>query len=122
MQAVQIALRMVAGVGDEVLIPSPAWPNFAAAAGISGAKTVFVPQSFGNRGWTLDMGDLEAAITPRTRAIVINSPSNPSGWTASRAELEQILAIARRTASGSSRTRSTAASSTKATAPPPSTT
>ncbi len=96
MQAVQIALRMVAGVGDEIVIPSPAWPNFAAAAGICGAKTVFVPQSFGNRGWTLDMGDLEAAITPRTRAIVINSPSNPSGWTASRAELEQILAIARR--------------------------
>jgi aspartate/methionine/tyrosine aminotransferase len=96
MQAVQIALRMVAGAGDEVVIPSPAWPNFQAAAHISGARTVFVPQSFGNRGWRLDMDDLEAAITPRSKAIVINSPSNPSGWTASEDELREILAIARR--------------------------
>jgi aspartate/methionine/tyrosine aminotransferase len=96
MQAVQIVLRLLAGPGDEVIIPSPAWPNFAAAAGISGAKTVFVQQSFGNRGWTLDMDDLEAAITPRSKAIVINSPSNPSGWTATEEELRRILAIARK--------------------------
>jgi aspartate/methionine/tyrosine aminotransferase len=96
MQAVQIVLRMLAGPGDEVIIPSPAWPNFAAAAGISGAKTVFVQQSFGNRGWTLDMDDLEAAITPRSKAIVINSPSNPSGWTATEEELRRVLAIARK--------------------------
>jgi len=96
MQAVQITMRMLTGVGDEVIVPSPAWPNFAAAAGISGAKTVFVPQSFGDGGWTLDMGDLEAAITPQSKAIVINSPSNPSGWTATEEELRQILAIARK--------------------------
>ena len=96
MQALQISLRMVAGSGDEIVIPSPAWPNFAAAAHVSGVKPVFVPQTFGNRGWTLDMGDLEAAITPRTKAIVINSPSNPSGWTATLDELREILAIARR--------------------------
>jgi len=96
MQAVQITMRMLAGLGDEVIIPSPAWPNFAAAAGISGATTVFVQQSFGEGGWTLDMGDLEAAITPRSKAIVINSPSNPSGWTATEEELRQILAIARK--------------------------
>ena len=96
MQAVQITMRMLTGVGDEVIVPSPAWPNFAAAAGISGAKTVFVPQSFGDGGWTLDMGDLEAAITPHSKAIVINSPSNPSGWTATEEELRQILAIARK--------------------------
>jgi len=96
MQAVQITMRMLTGVGDEVIVPSPAWPNFAAAAGISGAKTVFVPQSFGDGGWTLDMGDLEAAITPQSKAIVINSPSNPSGWTATEEELRHILAIARK--------------------------
>jgi aspartate/methionine/tyrosine aminotransferase len=96
MQAVQIALRLLAGPGDEIIVPSPAWPNFAAAAGISGAKTVFVQQSFGNRGWTLDMDDLEAAITPRSKAIVINSPSNPSGWTATEDELRRVLAIARK--------------------------
>jgi aspartate/methionine/tyrosine aminotransferase len=96
MQAVQIVMRMLAGPGDEVIIPSPAWPNFAAATGISGASTVFVKQSFGNQGWMLDMETLEAAVTKRSKAIVINSPSNPSGWTASKDELRQILDIARK--------------------------
>ncbi len=96
MQAVQISIRMIAGAGDEVIIPTPAWPNFDAAIGISGAKTVTVQQSFGNRGWMLDMGDLAAAVTPKTRAIVINSPANPTGWTATEGELREILTIARR--------------------------
>ncbi len=95
MQAVQIAIRMIAGVGDEVIVPTPAWPNFDAAIGISGARTVMVPQSFGNRGWMLDMADLGAAVTPKTRAIIINSPANPTGWTASEDELRAILSIAR---------------------------
>jgi aspartate/methionine/tyrosine aminotransferase len=95
MQAVQIAIRMVAGVGDEVIIPTPAWPNFAAAVGISGAKTVTVQQTFGNQGWTLDMELMAKAITPQTKAIVINSPSNPTGWTATHEELQAVLTLAR---------------------------
>ncbi len=96
MQALQIALRMVAGAGEEVLVPTPAWPNFSAAVGIGGAVPVSVPMSFGNAGWTLDPERLEAAITPRTRAIVVNSPANPTGWTASRDDLAAILELARR--------------------------
>src|SRR5438045_1969621 len=69
MQAIQIALAMTVGEGDEVIIPTPAWPNAAAAAGISGARAVAVPMSFGNDGWTLDLGQLAAAITERTRAL-----------------------------------------------------
>jgi aspartate/methionine/tyrosine aminotransferase len=97
MQAVQIAIRMIAGVGDEVIVPSPAWPNFGAAIGISGATTVPVPQQFGNRGWVLDLEQLASAVTPRSKAIVINSPSNPTGWTATRAELSAVLELARKT-------------------------
>ncbi len=95
MQAVQIAARMVAGVGDEVLIPVPAWPNFGAAIGVNGAKPVPVSMSLGENGVTLDIGRLAAAITPRTRAIAINSPANPTGWTASLDELAAILELAR---------------------------
>jgi aspartate/methionine/tyrosine aminotransferase len=95
MQAVQIALRLVSGPGDEVIIPTPAWPNFAAATGISGAKIVTVAQSFGNTGWHMDMEKLAAAITPRSRALIINSPANPTGWTATHEELTAILALAR---------------------------
>jgi aspartate/methionine/tyrosine aminotransferase len=96
MQAVQIAVRMIAGTGDEVIVPTPAWPNFGAAIGISGASTVCVPQQFGNQGWLLDVDKLAAAVTPRSRAIVINSPSNPTGWTATRDELVAVLALARK--------------------------
>ena len=96
MQAVQIALRIAAGNGDEVIFPTPAWPNFIGAARIAGAQPVAVPMSFGNAGWTLDLARLAAAVTPQTRAIVIISPSNPSGWTAAREELAAILALARK--------------------------
>jgi aspartate/methionine/tyrosine aminotransferase len=96
MQAIQIVLASVAGAGDEVLIPTPTWPNAAAATGIVGAKAVEVPMSFGNDGWTLDLEKLGAAVTARTRALFIVSPSNPTGWTATREELAALLALARR--------------------------
>jgi aspartate/methionine/tyrosine aminotransferase len=96
MQSVQIAVRMIAGAGDEIIIPTPAWPNVAAALGVAGAATVCVAMDFHQGRFTLDLGKLEAAITPRTRALVINSPANPTGWTATRDELAAILAIARK--------------------------
>ncbi|HEV3396475.1 MAG TPA: aminotransferase class I/II-fold pyridoxal phosphate-dependent enzyme, partial [Xanthobacteraceae bacterium] len=96
MQAIQIALAMTAGVGDEVLIPTPTWPNAAATAGIIGAKPVEVPMTFGNAGWTLDLDRLAGAAGARTRALFVVSPSNPTGWTATRAELAALLALARR--------------------------
>ena len=100
MQALEIAMRMLAGIGDEVIVATPAWPNFAASAGITGATVRQVAMTLEGEGeaarWTLDPARLDAAITPRTRCLVINSPSNPLGWTASRDELVAILALARR--------------------------
>ena len=95
MQAIVIALTMAGGASSEVIIPTPAWPNAAAAAGVTGATPVMVPLSFGNNGWTLDLDRLAAAVTPRTRALVVVSPSNPTGWTAAREELAALLALAR---------------------------
>jgi aspartate/methionine/tyrosine aminotransferase len=54
-----------------------------------------VPLSFGNAGWTLDLDRLFAAATGRTKGIFINSPSNPTGWTATEDELRAILDFAR---------------------------
>jgi aspartate/methionine/tyrosine aminotransferase len=96
MQAIQIAARMVAGSGDEVIIPSPAWPNFAAATGLMGGVPRLVPMSFGNRGWQLDMEAITAAVTPKSKAIFVNSPSNPTGWTATMEDLQALLALARK--------------------------
>jgi aspartate/methionine/tyrosine aminotransferase len=95
MQAIQIVIAMVAGAGDEVLIPTPTWPNAAAASGIVGARAVEVPMSFGNDGWSLDLDRLAAAVTPKTRALFVVSPSNPTGWTATRADLLALLGLAR---------------------------
>ena len=82
MQSIQIALAMTVGAGDEIIIPTPTWPNAAAAAGVLGAIPVQVPMSFGNAGWTLDIERLADAITPRARALFLVSPSNPTGCTA----------------------------------------
>jgi aspartate/methionine/tyrosine aminotransferase len=96
MQAIALALAMTAGAGDEVVIPTPSWPNAAAAAGILGARAIEVPMGFGNDGWTFPHDRIIAAIGPRSRALFIVSPSNPTGWTATRDELGAILKLARR--------------------------
>jgi aspartate/methionine/tyrosine aminotransferase len=96
MQAIQIVIAMIAGAGDEVLIPTPTWPNAAAATGIMGARPIEVPMSFGNDGWSLDFDRLAAAVTPRTRALFVVTPSNPTGWTATREDLAALLALARK--------------------------
>jgi membrane AbrB-like protein len=96
MHALQTAVRMIAGAGDEVVIPTPAWPNFAGALSVVGARVAQVPMTSAETGWQLDLDRLDAAVTARTRAIVVNSPANPTGWTASRDELAAILSIARR--------------------------
>jgi aspartate/methionine/tyrosine aminotransferase len=90
MQSIQTAIRMIANEGDEIIIPTPAWPNYAGALRIQGTKPVEVPMTFSNRKWVLDLDRLFDAITSRTRAICLNSPSNPLGWTASKAELIAI--------------------------------
>ena len=96
MQSIQFAVRMLVGAGDEILVPTPAWVNIIAAAGISGATPVEVPMSFGEAGWSLDIDRLSDAITPRTKAIFLNTPSNPTGWVASEQTLRDVYALAER--------------------------
>ncbi|WP_089176380.1 pyridoxal phosphate-dependent aminotransferase [Bosea sp. AS-1] len=96
MQSLQIAVRMIAGPGDELIVPTPAWPNFVAAVSVGGARPVCVPMDYEQGRFTLDLAKLEAAITPRTRGMLINSPSNPTGWTATREEQEALLALSRK--------------------------
>ena len=96
MHAIMLAAQAVTSPGDELIYLSPAWPNIVAATELGGAKAVPLPLDFVNGGWSLDLQKLEALITPKTRAIFVNTPSNPTGWTASRDELAAILALARK--------------------------
>src|SRR5271157_3398410 len=95
MHAIEIATRLIAGPGDEALIPSPAWPNFVGAIETSGARAVPVPLDRKGR-WSLDPERLSAAVTPATRAIFFNSPANPSGFIATAEEIVATHDIARR--------------------------
>ena len=97
MHAIQAAIRLAAGSGDEVIVPTPAWPNFAGALTVSGTAIREVPLRFGGRdaGWSLDLSGLAGAVTDRTRAIVINSPANPTGWVATLEDCAAVLALAR---------------------------
>src|SRR5271157_2423447 len=95
MHAIEIATRLIAGPGDETLIPSPAWPNFVGAVETSGARAVAVPLDRKGR-WSLDPERLAAAMTPSTRAIFFNSPANPTGFIATAEEIAATLDIARR--------------------------
>jgi len=96
MQAIQIAISALAGRGDEVVVPTPAWPNFAAALSVAGATPRPVVMRLEGSGFRLDLDELLASVGPATRAIFVNSPSNPTGWTASEDELRAILSFARR--------------------------
>ena len=97
MQAIQIAIAALAGAGDEVVYFGPAWPNFAAAAALIGARPVEIALRPQDGAWHLDLDRVREAVTEKTRAIFVNSPANPTGWTASEQELKAILQIARET-------------------------
>ena len=80
--------------GDEVLVPDPAWPP--APGGILFARAV--PVRYGlyeARGWRPDLDEMRRLVTPKTRAIYVNSPSNPTGGVLTRADLEAIADLAR---------------------------
>lgn len=96
MHAIKIAAELITAPGDEMLYLSPAWPNISAALEVSGAVATPVELDFSEGGWRLDLNRLESAIGPRTRGIFVNTPSNPTGWTATRDDLQAILDIARR--------------------------
>src|SRR6478736_4300421 len=96
MQAIQIAVQALTSPGDELVYLTPAWPNIAAALEIAGARSVGVQLQFEGGNWAVDLDRIAAAITPKTRGLFINTPSNPTGWTASEDDLRAILALARK--------------------------
>jgi len=78
--------------GDEVLIPSPYWVSYTDIVYLTGAKPVVIKTNIGD-GFKLQPSQLEASITPRTRAIIISYPSNPAGVFYNRKELEELAAV-----------------------------
>jgi aspartate aminotransferase len=94
-QAIHSALTATLDEGDEVVIPAPYWSAYPLVTKLLGGEPVFVacPQ---NNGFKPRPEDIEAAITPRTKWLILNLPNNPSGAACTRAELGAIAEVMRR--------------------------
>ncbi|MCA1583937.1 MAG: pyridoxal phosphate-dependent aminotransferase [Acidobacteria bacterium] len=80
--------------GDEVIVPDPEWPPTMAMIRAAHGEPVAVPLHESD-GWRWNLDELERALTPKTKAIYINSPNNPTGGLLTRSDLERIAAMAR---------------------------
>ena len=94
-QALFNLFQVLLGPGDELLLPAPYWLSYPDMAQLAGASVRLIPSSAAE-GFRLDPERLEAAITPASKLLVLNSPGNPTGMVLSRPELEAIAAVLRR--------------------------
>jgi aspartate aminotransferase len=94
-QALYNLFQVLLDPGDEVLIPAPYWLTYPELAGLAGASVKVLPSSASD-GFRLDLEALEALITPNSRLLVLNTPSNPTGLVLQKHELEGVAALLRR--------------------------
>ena len=94
--ALMLATQLLVDPGDRVVAVVPLWPNLQEIPRILGAHVETVALEFSPSGWFLNMEKLLKALTPGTRALYLNSPNNPTGWTISREEQRAILEHCRR--------------------------
>jgi aspartate/methionine/tyrosine aminotransferase len=101
MSALMLISQALVGPGDRVVAVTPLWPNITSAPRLMGAEIVRVPLEFARQAsgqwqWRLDTQRLLAALTPGTRALYLNSPNNPTGWTIERSAQQRLLEHCRR--------------------------
>jgi aspartate aminotransferase len=97
MSAIMLACQILVEPGDNVVIVSPVWPNInAAVEALGGEARAVALEATPEGGWWLDLDRVTASCDDRTRAVFINSPSNPTGWMWSRAKAEALLGFTRR--------------------------
>ena len=95
MKAVELSLKLTLAPGDDITMVTPIWPNISAAAGLAGASVTAVPLHLRDGRWQLDLQSLFDACGPRTRALFVNSPHNPTGWTLSPEDMARIADFVR---------------------------
>jgi aminotransferase len=92
-EGLDLALRTLLAPGDEVIIPEPCYVAYGPCVSFAGGTPVYVPTS-GDDGFRIHADAIEAAVTPRTKAILIASPANPTGAVQDRATLETLVDVA----------------------------
>ena len=96
MNALMLVEQALLSPGDRVVVVAPVWPNLTEGPRILGADLHTVALQLGSEGWKLDLQRLLDALTPGTRLLIVNSPSNPTGWTMPRAQQQAVLDHCRR--------------------------
>src|SRR5262249_4957567 len=86
------ALAALVGPGDEVIIPTPYWVSYSDLVQMTGAEYVLVPTRL-EEGFKMTPAQLRAAVTPRSKLLMLNSPSNPTGAVYSRGELVALADV-----------------------------
>ena len=95
MNGIMLALQTIAGAGDSVVVVSPVWPNIMSGVRIMGASLKTVALEPRDDGFHLDLDALFAACDERTRAVFVNSPSNPTGWVMPGEQQQALLEFCR---------------------------
>jgi aspartate aminotransferase len=90
--SISTALTAVVGPGDEVVIPTPYWVSYSDLVQMTGASYVLVPTTY-ESGFKMSPAQLRAALTPRTRLVMLNSPSNPTGTVYAKEELAALADV-----------------------------
>ena len=91
-QAIFNLFQVLLNPGDEVLLPAPYWLSYPEMAALAGARTITIP-SRADDGFQLDLKALESRISPNSRLLILNTPSNPTGRVIQRSELEQLAEL-----------------------------
>ena len=94
--ALMLSAQMLLSPGDRVVIVTPVWPNVTEIPKILGAEIIRAPLGIAGGRWTLDLDRLLHLLTPGTRALVLGSPNNPTGWTIGGDDLRAVFAHCRR--------------------------
>ncbi len=89
--ALAVAMQALVGPGDRVVAVTPLWPNLVEMPKVLGAQVHTVALDFTARGWALDLQKLLDALTPDTRALLVNAPNNPTGWCMTASEQKALL-------------------------------
>ena len=95
-EAIAAAVLSLAGPGDEVVVFEPYYDSYTACIALAGAQRRTVTIERNGQDWTVDPAALATAITPRTKAILLNSPHNPTGKIFTRADLQTIATLAQK--------------------------
>lgn len=96
MSALNLVQQVLTDPGDNVVVAGPIWPNMLATIRLMGGEPRVVTLKFGNAGWRLDLDEFFARVDGKTKALLVNSPGNPTGWMMEREQQQEVLAFARK--------------------------